>query len=165
MFIKRKTTAGKVHAYRILLRFKTSLTCIFSLTSQRTTLSVVKQFLSDIIRFFAGHCPTSDVNIQAWLHNMLKKQKKMSLWFWKQSHFCVKRLVPNAIQLIKEYKSVVNSLIKQLKQSGKALHKLHLSITLFEHHAIIYKWDLKTYTMSFVKIRTQPIFLIQDLTK
>ena len=36
---------------------------------------------------------------------------------------------------------------------------------LFEHHAIIYKWDLKTYTMSFVKIGTQPIFLIQDLTK
>ena len=47
-------------------------------------------------------------------HNMLKKRKKLSLWFWKQPHFCVKRLGLIGIQLIKEYRSTVNGLIKTI---------------------------------------------------
>ena len=39
----------------------------------------------------------------------------MPLWFWKQSHFCVKRLaVLIGKQLIKEYKSIANYMIKTI---------------------------------------------------
>ena len=38
--------------------------------------------------------------------------KKSLLWFWKQSHFCVKRLVLIGEQLMNEYISNVNGLIK-----------------------------------------------------
>ena len=43
---------------------------------------------------------------------------------WKQSYFCVKRLFIG-MQLIKEYKSIVNGLIKTI--SDKTLYKLHLT--------------------------------------
>ena len=39
------------------------------------------------------------------------RDKKLSLWLWKQSHFCVKRIVLIGIQLIKEYKPIANGLI------------------------------------------------------
>ena len=65
MFPKRKTRAGKVCVYRILLSFKTSVTYKKILASCRTTVSVVKQLSSDITQFFAGHFPMSGANIQA----------------------------------------------------------------------------------------------------
>ena len=40
--------------------------------------------------------------------------KKMSLWFWKQSHFWLKRFILIGIQLIKECKSIVNGLIETI---------------------------------------------------
>ena len=43
------------------------------------------------------------------------RNKKMSLWFLKTSHFCVKWLVVIGIQLIKEYKSIANGLIETTK--------------------------------------------------
>ena len=67
----------------------------------------------------------------------------MSLWFWNQSHFGVKRLVLIGIQLITEYSSIVNGLIKQFKQSDKTLCKVHLTkilkIRFFDHHPITFK--------------------------
>ena len=78
------------------------------------------------------------------------RNKKISLWFLKQSHFCVNRLEPSGIQLIKEYKSIVNGLkqLKQFKKSGKTLYKLHLTkifkIRLFDHHPITSKLGRKT---------------------
>ena len=42
------------------------------------------------------------------------RNKKMSPWFWKQSHFCEKRLVLIGMQLIKEYKSNLNGLIETI---------------------------------------------------
>ena len=65
MFIKRETRTRKDYAYRRLLSFKTLLTYKKKLTSHRTTVSVVKQFSSDIPRFFDGHCPMPGANIQA----------------------------------------------------------------------------------------------------
>ena len=44
----------------------------------------------------------------------LRNKKKLSLWLWKQSHFCVKRLVLIGVQLIKEYRSIVNGLTKTI---------------------------------------------------
>ena len=52
------------------------------------------------------------------------RNKKISLSHRKQSHFCVKRLVLTGIQLIEEYKSIVNDLLKTI--SDKTLYKLHL---------------------------------------
>ena len=49
--------------------------------------------------------------------------KKISLR--KQSVFFVKRLVFFGIQLIKEYKSIVNGLLKTI--SDRTLYKLHLT--------------------------------------
>ena len=40
------------------------------------------------------------------------RNKKMSLWFWKLSHFCVKQLLLVDIQLIQEHKTIVNGLIE-----------------------------------------------------
>ena len=58
MFIERKTRAGKVYVYRMLLKFKTSVKKIF-LTSLRTTVSFVKQVSSDITLFLLDivRCP------------------------------------------------------------------------------------------------------------
>ena len=47
----------------VLRSFKTSVTYNFFLTSHQITLSVVKQFLSNIILFLAGHCLRSSANI------------------------------------------------------------------------------------------------------
>ena len=64
IFIKRKTKARKVFVNRMLLSFETSVAYKnFLLTSRRTTVSVVKQLLSNISRFFARHCPMSGANI------------------------------------------------------------------------------------------------------
>ena len=60
MFIKRKTTAGKVYAYRMVVSFKM---LVYFLTSHRTTVSVLLSL--DITRFFAGHCRMPCANIQA----------------------------------------------------------------------------------------------------
>ena len=66
MFIRRENRAGKAYVYRMLLSFKTSVTYeIFFLNLHQTTAPVVKQFSSDTTRFFAGHCPISDANMQA----------------------------------------------------------------------------------------------------
>ena len=57
-----------------------------------------------------------------------------------------------SIQLIKEYKSIVNSLIKTI--SDETLYKLYLTKILkkiyFDHLIIISKLDTKAYTMLFV---------------
>ena len=75
------------------------------------------------------------------IHNMLKKQKNISLWFWKQSHHCVKRLVLIGIQRVKECKSIVNGSIKTI--SDNTLYKLHLTKILnkrlFDRHPILSK--------------------------
>ena len=63
IFIKSKTRAGKAYAYRMLLSFKTLVAYKKISTSRWTTVFVVKQFLSDIIQFVAGHCPMSGANI------------------------------------------------------------------------------------------------------
>ena len=47
------------------------------------------------------------------------RNKKLSLWLWKHSYFCVKRLVLMDIQLIKEFKPNLNCLIKTVL--GKTL--------------------------------------------
>ena len=65
MFINRKTTAGKVYVYRMLLSLKTLVTYKKNLTASRTTLSVVKQLLSDITRFFVEHRPMPGAYSQA----------------------------------------------------------------------------------------------------
>ena len=65
MSIKRKTGVGKAYAYRMLWNFKTSVTHTFFLATRWTTVSVVKQFLLDKTRFFAGYCPMPAANIQA----------------------------------------------------------------------------------------------------
>ena len=57
-----KTTTGKAYIYRMLLSFKTSVT-YKKITSHQTTVPVVKQLSSDIIRFFAGHYSTSSANM------------------------------------------------------------------------------------------------------
>ena len=59
----------------------------------------------------------SKINISSLVFNYFitcLRNKKMSLWFWKQSHSCLKNLVLIGIQLIKEYKSIVNGLIKTI---------------------------------------------------
>ena len=48
----------------MLLSFKRSAAYNKKLNSPRTTLSVVKQLSSDIIRLNAGNCPTCGANIQ-----------------------------------------------------------------------------------------------------
>ena len=75
MFIKRETRAGKVYAYQMRLSFK-MLVVFFFLTSCQTTVSVVKQFSSDIIRFFAGHCRMYGADIQA---SLWKKKGVLSI--------------------------------------------------------------------------------------
>ena len=71
----------------------------------------------------------------------LRNKKKLSLWLWKQSHLCVKRLVLIGIQLIKEYKCNVNCLIKTI--SDKTLYRIQLTKILekifFDHHPITSK--------------------------
>ena len=62
MFIKRKTRAGKVCAYRMGVSFETWVTHKKKLTSRRKTLSVVKQLSLDITPFYDEHCPMSDAN-------------------------------------------------------------------------------------------------------
>ena len=52
----------------MLLSLKTSITYNVFLTSRRATVSVKKQFSTDITRFFAGHCLMSCANIQARNH-------------------------------------------------------------------------------------------------
>ena len=64
MFIKRKSRAGKVKVYSMLLSFKISVTFFLNLTSRRTDMSVMKHFVSDITPFFTGHCPMVGANIQ-----------------------------------------------------------------------------------------------------
>ena len=61
MLIKRATRAGKDYVYGMLLSFKTRVANNFFLTLRWATGSVVKQFSSDIVQFFAGHCPMSTV--------------------------------------------------------------------------------------------------------
>ena len=68
MFIKNETRAGKAYAHRMLLSFKTLVANNIFLTSRRTTVSVVKQFLSDIIQFFAGHYPMSALRKKSLFH-------------------------------------------------------------------------------------------------
>ena len=67
----------------------------------------------------------------------LRNKKELLPSSWKQSHFCVERLVLTAMQLIKEYKSIVNGLIKTI--SGKTLYKLNpdfLTITILHLNKI-----------------------------
>ena len=45
----------------------------------------------------------------------------------KQLHFRVKQLVFIGIQLIKEYKSIVNDLIKTIQATDNTLYKLNLT--------------------------------------
>ena len=45
----------------------------------------------------------------------------------KQLHFRVKQLVFIGIQPIKEYKSIVNGLIKTIQATGNTLYKLNLT--------------------------------------
>ena len=61
MLTKRKTRARKAYAYRMPLSFKTLVTFFFS---RVTTVSVLKQFSSEITRFFPRHWQMSDANIQ-----------------------------------------------------------------------------------------------------
>ena len=56
LFLKRKTREGTVYAHQMLLSFKASV----ALTSRQTTVSV-RQFSSNITRFFVGHCPMSEI--------------------------------------------------------------------------------------------------------
>ena len=65
MFIYRKTRAGNAYAYQMLLSFQTSVTYKKKLTSNQRTLSILKQLSQDITPFSAGHCPMSNINIQA----------------------------------------------------------------------------------------------------
>ena len=71
----------------------------------------------------------------------LRNKKQLSLWLWKQSHFCVKWLVLIGMQLIKVYKSIVNVLIKTI--SDKTFYKLRLTKILkkrlFDQHPITFK--------------------------
>ena len=76
MFIKRETRAGKVYAYQMPLSFKMLVVFFFFLTSCQTTVSVVKQFSSDIIRFFARHCLMYGADIQA---SLWKKKGVLSI--------------------------------------------------------------------------------------
>ena len=61
----------------------------------------------------------------------------------KTVKFLYQQLVLIGIQLIKEYKSIVNGFIKRFKQSGKTLLKLHLAkilkIIFLDHHLITSK--------------------------
>ena len=57
MFIKRKIRAGKANTYRMILSVKMLETNKKVLTSRRATVSVVRQLLLDITRFFAAYCP------------------------------------------------------------------------------------------------------------
>ena len=77
MFIKRKNRAGKTYACRMLLSIKTDVVCINPsfLTSQKTTVSVVKQLSLGITRFFAGNCPMSGANIQGCVVEVLRTTK------------------------------------------------------------------------------------------
>ena len=83
MFLKRKIRAGKVYSHRMLWSLKMSVTMSFFLilTSRRTTVSVVKQPLSDITRFFAGHCPVSGATIQARKRTSPQEKKKSLTMF------------------------------------------------------------------------------------
>ena len=64
MFIKQNK-AVNTYAYRMLLSFKTSVTYI-NFFNFKPDISVrCEAPSSDITRFFAGHCPISDANIQA----------------------------------------------------------------------------------------------------
>ena len=87
IFIKRKTRAGKDHAYRMLLSFKklgTSIIIFF--TSRGTTASVIKQLSLDITYFFAEHCSLFGANTQAWLfiqYLVLHKDCCISRSFWR----------------------------------------------------------------------------------
>ena len=65
MFVERKSILEKDYAYPRLLSFKTLVTYIIFLTSQQSTMSVVKRLSSEITRVFSGHCPMSGANIQA----------------------------------------------------------------------------------------------------
>ena len=93
MFIKRKTRAGKVYAYRMLPSFKTLVTYkqFFKL---HAGLSFMKQLLPDITRFFAGHCPMSVANIQA-CKTVIKS--KISIW-----DNCISKPI-KSITLIEEF--------------------------------------------------------------
>ena len=74
------------------------------------------------------------------------------------------------MQLIKEYKSIVNGLIKTISDKFKTLQKLHLIKILrqifFDHHPVTYKFDVKTSTMLLLKNKDtinaiESIFLIE----
>ena len=69
MFIKSKTREGKSYPYQMLLSFKMLETYILFKTFYWTTVSIVKQLLSDITQFFVRHCLISTANIQACYFN------------------------------------------------------------------------------------------------
>ena len=68
----KKPNALKVDAYQMLLSFKTSLAYNIFLTSRRTTVSVVKQPLSDITRFFARLCPMFGAIFRLGFHKLTR---------------------------------------------------------------------------------------------
>ena len=57
------------------------------------------------------------------------------------------------MQLIKEYKSIVNGLIKTISDKFKTLQKLHLIKILrqifFDHHPVTYKFDENFHDVAF----------------
>ena len=76
-----------------------------SLISCWTTVSVVKQFLSGIIQFFAGHYQMCGANIQNWNNNYIKcerngdKKKKLSL---EEYLDVIKPLLQDIVNILKE---------------------------------------------------------------
>ena len=66
IFIKRNTRARKTYVYWMLLIFKTSVTFFKKKKIHWLTVSVVKEFSSDITQIFVRHSLMPGTIIQAW---------------------------------------------------------------------------------------------------
>ena len=87
IFIKSKTRAGKFYAYRILLGFKTSVTCKNILTSRQTAVCVVKQPVEASSRkLFWAAIAVVNQTAEVWgtLSPMVASRKKTSCGFHEQ---------------------------------------------------------------------------------